>query len=353
MHQLSSYLARTISASIVLVLVVIIGIDVIAAVIDELGEMRANYDFIAVLKYVALSIPGSIYDYLPFSCLVGCLAGLGLLASNSELVVIRSAGISTARIVWMVVRPALVIALVGLLISEYVAPNTENIAQSERAKAMRSERSVLGDQGLWHREGENFMHFDVVEPNGVLHGVMIYEFDAARRLQKTIYAERAIYQQQTWVLEDVNESVVEPRLIQQTRLSSRPWHTDLSPDLLNILVLEPDDLSMVALWRYAAYLRSQGLNGGFYQLAFWKKVLQPVSTLTLVLIAASFIFGPLREVTMGFRIFTGVIVGIVFRTTQDMLSPASMVYGFPPIYASLAPIIIGMAVGFVLLKRVR
>ena len=82
-------------------------------------------------------------------------------------------------------------------------------------------------------------------------------------------------------------------------------------------------------------------------------MLQPLSTLTLVLVAISFIFGPLREVTMGYRIFVGVLVGIVFRIAQDMLAPASLVYGFQPIYASLVPIVFCAVVGFWFLSRAR
>jgi lipopolysaccharide export system permease protein len=115
--------------------------------------------------------------------------------------------------------------------------------------------------------------------------------------------------------------------------------------------LDPLDLSVQGLWSYSQFLDHQGLNNGSYLLAFWKKLLQPLSTLTLVLVAISFIFGPLREVTMGFRVFIGVLVGIVFRTTQDMLGPASLVYGFDPIYASGVPILICALLGAVLLKK--
>jgi lipopolysaccharide export system permease protein len=56
---------------------------------------------------------------------------------------------------------------------------------------------------------------------------------------------------------------------------------------------------------------------------------------------------------MGFRIFAGVIVGIVFRTTQDLLGPASLVFGFSPIYAALGPVLICLAAGLILLSRAR
>ncbi len=118
-------------------------------------------------------------------------------------------------------------------------------------------------------------------------------------------------------------------------------------------MLDPIDLSIAGNDQYANYLQAQGLNSSPYRLAFWKKILQPLSTLALVLLAISFIFGPLREVTMGYRIFIGVLVGIVFRTAQDILAPASLVYGFQPIYASLIPIVICAVLGLWFLRRAR
>jgi lipopolysaccharide export system permease protein len=336
-----------------MVLTLILGFDVIAAIIDETGDLQGSYDFLAALRYVLYSVPGNVFEFLPFAALVGCLAGLGSLANNSELVVLRSAGVSTSRIVWMVMKPTLVIMLAGMLLSEYIAPVTESIAQSDRATALRKIDNVVSKEGLWHREGNQFMHFNVVQPNGVLYGVTIYTFDDQRRLLKTLFAERAIYQSEHWLLEDVRESHFGKDRIQQATALSQVWQTELSPDLLNILVLDPIDLPVVGLWGYSNYLNGQGLNSGPYRLAFWKKVLQPLSTLALVLIAISFVFGPLRDVTMGFRIFVGVLVGIVFRTAQDMLAPASLVYGFQPIYASLVPIIICVMIGFWLLRKAR
>lgn len=351
MRRLSRYISQAVGSAILMVLAVILGLDAIASIIDEMKNIKDNYTFFSVLRYVLYSVPGNIYEFLPFAALVGSLAGLGSLANNSELVVIRSAGVTTGRVLWMVMRPVLLITLFGFLVSEYVAPHTESIAKSERGIALRGDANIVSREGLWHREGNHYMHFDVVQPNGVLYGVNIFEYDERRRLQKSIRAERAIYQQGHWLLEDITESHFLDKKIAMEAHSSRVWDIDLSPSLLGILMLDPLDLSVKGLWEYASYLQEQGLNGGSYLLAFWKKVLQPLSTITLVLVAISFIFGPLREVTMGFRVFVGVLVGIVFRTTQDMLGPASLVYGFEPIYASGIPIVVCAVFGIVLLRR--
>ncbi|EGH42433.1 hypothetical protein PSYPI_08415, partial [Pseudomonas syringae pv. pisi str. 1704B] len=44
---------------------------------------------------------------------------------------------------------------------------------------------------------------------------------------------------------------------------------------------------------------------------------------------------PQRSVTLGQRVFTGVVVGFTFRIVQDLLGPSSLLFGFPPLLAVL------------------
>ena len=129
------------------------------------------------------------------------------------------------------------------------------------------------------------------------------------------------------------------------------WDVSLTPQLLNTVILAPESLSITGLWDYIHYLSDQGLNNARYWLAFWTKVLQPMVTAALVLMAISFIFGPLRSVTLGQRVFTGVLVGFVFRIAQDLLGPSSQVFGFPPLLAVVIPAGICALAGVWLLRR--
>src|SRR5690606_22997501 len=136
-------------------------------------------------------------------------------------------------------------------------------------------------------------------------------------------------------------------------LPSRRWETPLTPGLLNIIVAEPETLSIRNLRYYINYLHEQGLGSSDYSLAFWEKFLQPIATVSLVLVAISFIFGPLREVTMGQRIFTGVVFGVVFRLIQSLLESSSVVFGFAPVIAVAIPIFFCVLLGIFLLIRAR
>lgn len=351
MPQISRYVARQVAAATLLVLAVLVGIDIISGVIDQAGDFDDRYTVLSALWYTLLTVPSRIYAFLPFAALIGCLSGLGTLATTSELIVIRSAGVSVARILWMAIRPTLLIALAGALCAEYVGPPLKQLAESYRAVALEKDDIGISRYGLWHREDNRFIHFNAVQPNGELLGITLYEIDAQRRLQSALFARRAVYQGDHWLFEDVRETRFAADKLERVEAPQRRWDTQLSPQLLNILVLEPRDLSISGLWNYVQFLRAQGSNAGEYELAFWNKVLLPLAIVSLILVAASIVFGPLRQATMGYRVFVGVLIGVVFRVSQDMLGPASLVFGFAPILASAVPIGLSLLAGALILRR--
>jgi len=353
MRRLDRYIVSSVSSAMLLVMAIVLSLDFLFAFIGEMGELANDYQALDALMFVMTTLPRRIYDYLPLGAFMGCLVGLGAMAKNSELVVIRAAGVSTGRIVLSAMKPALTVVLIGLLLGEFVAPYTEKMAQSQRAVLQGAESNIATHSGLWHREGQVFMHFNAVEPNGVLHGLSLQYYDESKRLLKSRFAKRAIFQRGRWQLENVVQTEFLDGRTAVSRFPILDWDTELSPSVLNVLIVKPDNLSISGLFTYAKYLQEQDLSSAEYMMSFWKKLLQPLSTAVLVLVAISFVFGPLRSVTMGFRVFSGVVVGLLFKYAQDLLGPSSLVFGFNPIYATLVPIVVCFLVGAYLLKKAR
>ncbi|AMR65996.1 MULTISPECIES: LPS export ABC transporter permease LptG [Pseudomonadaceae] len=351
MHKLDRYIGTSVFLAILSVLGIIVGLALLFAFIDELGDLSDSYGTLEALIYVVLTLPRRAYEMLPMAALIGCLIGLGSLASNSELTIMRAAGVSVGRIVWAVMKPMLVLMLVGVLIGEYLAPWSENQAQAHRSLAQGGGEAQSSKHGLWHRQGQEYVHINAVQPGGKLIGVTRYQFDEQRKLQAASFARRAQYQGDHWQLEEVKTTLFHDRRTEVQQADRQRWDIELTPQLLGTVVLAPDALSISGLWRYIHYLGEQGLSNGSYWLAFWTKVLQPLVTAALVLMAISFIFGPLRSVTLGQRVFTGVLVGFVFRIAQDLLGPSSLVFGFSPLLAVVVPAGICALAGFFLLRR--
>ncbi|WP_439877021.1 LPS export ABC transporter permease LptG [Pseudomonas prosekii] len=351
MVKLDRYIGSSVFVAILAVLGIILGLATLFAFIDEMGDASDTYTLLDVLVYVLLTAPRRMYDMLPMAALIGCLIGLGSLASNSELTIMRAAGVSIGRIVWAVMKPMLVLMIAGVLIGEYVAPATEVVAQAKRSLAQGSGDAQSARHGLWHRQGDEFIHVNSVQPNGLLYGVTRYRFDKERHLLSASFAKRAEFDTDHWQLSEVTTTLFHDKSTVVDNPAVERWEIALSPQLLSTVVMAPESLSISGLWGYIHYLSDQGLANGRYWLAFWVKVLQPLVTAALVLMAISFIFGPLRSVTLGQRVFTGVLVGFTFRIVQDLLGPSSLVFGFSPLFAVLVPATVCGLAGVWLLRR--
>ncbi len=351
MRKITSYISRTVFGAIALTLLVFASLDFIFSFIDELNKIKGDYTATEAFYYMLLSMPRRLYSLIPFACLIGSLIGLGLLANTSELVVVRAAGVSVKRIVWIVLRPALIFIMLSMVIGEYVVPTTELMADNRRV--LLRDNYVRTSRNMWQREGNEYLFVQAVMPGGVAYGLRRYQFDDQHHLLSASVSKQAVYQGGHWEEEEVRVSHITNDQITTETLPRRTWNTPLTPELLNILVREPEDMSLSSLRFYTRYLEEQSLNASDYALAFWQKMLRPLAIVSLVLIAISFIFGPLRSVTMGQRIFTGVVIGMGFQLLQKLIGPASLVFGFSPIIAVLLPILLCALIGGYLLSRAR
>ena len=79
-RRLSGYIGVNVMSTIAVALVAIVGLDVVAGIIDQMGDIKRNYQFVDVLIYTATKLPSTIYEYTPLASLIGCLVGLGMLA---------------------------------------------------------------------------------------------------------------------------------------------------------------------------------------------------------------------------------------------------------------------------------
>lgn len=352
MKQLDAYIARNVLVATLAVVMVIVGLDAIFALVDEMDELRGDYQFLQAVQYMLMRLPRRVYEYMQMACLIGCLAGLGSMAANSELTVMRAAGISVWRIMVAVLKPTAVLMVLSLLNAEYAVPYLERSAESMKLVAQgRDEIFSNHGKGYWHREGNEFARFSAADPNGVLYKLTVYEFDDEQQLRNVRYASKAVYQDGVWQMQKVNELFIHPGQTETRRHDSLNWSSELTPRTLNVVMFEPRDMSISDLYSYVAYLKKEGLNADRYLLSFWAKVNQPLGTFALVILGISFIFGPLRSVSPGFRIFSGIMVGLVYKYAEELLAPVSILLGFAPLLATIIPMLISSMAGVVLLRR--
>jgi hypothetical protein len=105
------------------VLLPLLGFFILADEIDAVGV--DGYGLADALVFMALSLPRYAYQVFPIATLIGALIGLGALASRSELVAMRAAGFSVARIIRAGLLGGVLLAALAVVVGEVIAPVAE------------------------------------------------------------------------------------------------------------------------------------------------------------------------------------------------------------------------------------
>src|SRR5690606_17583476 len=123
-----------------------------------------------------------------------------------------------------------------------------------------------------------FVNIGELLPDGTLREVRIFEFDAQLRLSRLLEARGASWGRGNgWELREVEEirftevpavglgPAVGTRRATATVLQ---WQTELRPEILGVLLVEPDRMSGLNLYSYIRHLRENAQNTSQYEIAF-------------------------------------------------------------------------------------
>lgn len=350
-NLIEMYLARTLLGTTLVSLSVLIGLSGLIKFIDQLRYVgRGSYDMTVAGVYVLLSLPREIELFFPMATLLGGLIGMGILASSSELTVMQSSGMSRLQIIKAAMKSALLMVLFVMALGEWVAPISETKAKEIRAQAISGGNLFASDRLTWAKDGDKFVSIGEVANRDELRDITIYHFSEDLELRHITTAKSARFIENQWQLKEVgNTSIGEQVASSENDVAQ--WPSSLTPDKLGVAIVKPEALSVTGLVEYIQYLDNNSQDSGRYQLALWRKILQPISVGVMLLLALSFIFGPLRSVTTGARIIMGVLTGFGFFVVNEVFGPLSMVYSFPPIIGALAPSLVIAAIAVHMLRR--
>ncbi|ACT08521.1 permease YjgP/YjgQ family protein [Dickeya chrysanthemi Ech1591] len=352
---LDRYIGKTIFNTIMMTLFMLVSLSGIIKFVDQLRKVgQGGYSVMGAGLYTLLSVPKDIEIFFPMAALLGALLGLGTLATRSELVVMQASGFTRLQIAGSVMKTAIPLVLLTMAIGEWVAPAGEQMARNYRSQMMYGGSMLSTQSGLWAKDGNDFVYIQRVAGESELLGVNIYHFDKQNKLLSVRYAASAVYENGGWKLSQVEESdLSDGKQIGGSQTVSGEWKTNLTPDKLGVVALEPDALSIRGLYDYINYLRQSGQEASRYQLNMWSKLFAPLSVAVMMLMALSFIFGPLRSVPAGMRIVIGISFGFLFYVLDQIFGPLSLVYHIPPVLGASLPSALFLFISIMLLLKRR
>jgi len=354
MTRIARYLMGTVIGGALVTLLVLVSLEMVFSFIDDVDHIGRNgLTAGTIMLSVLLNAPAFAYEVFPMATLIGSLMGLGGLAARNELTAMRAAGMSILGVARAVMAAGLLLGGMAFAVGEWVAPPAQRWAQELQAERSSGSIAALGDGGFWARDGQHFVQVQRALSNERLQDVRIFELGPEARIERIVTAAQARFEGDTWQLQDVAITRIDEQGVRVERLDGLAWRSELRPQVLDVVVVEPEALPAAGLYDYIRYLERNGLESDRYRLALWIKVATPLATITMLLLTVPMVFGAARSVNTGQRIFLGVLIGLVFFLANRLLNHSALVYGLPPSLSALLPTALFFVAGVIGISRIR
>lgn len=344
MKTLTRYIGREVLGAILLIFMALIMLFAFFDLIAELGNVgKGSHTISTALTFVALQLPSRMYELFPVAALIGTLFAIAQLVANSEYTVMRASGASLLQVSWALLRVGVPLAVVTFLAGEFIAPPAERLARQVKASALGdSPRDVVAQQfasGFWFKQDRSFVNIRSVLTDMTLVGVRIYDFDRDMRLTTIRTAESGRYTAAGhWQLATVETTEIGADRIRHTSLPSWDWQTVLRPSLLTVYQVPPEKLELGTLWDNTRLLSQSTQKTTRFEIAFWNKVFYPAAVIVMMILALPFAHFQRRQGGVGFRIFAGTMLGLVFFLLGRLFSHLGVLNDWPPLFSALFPL---------------
>lgn len=333
------HLAREIYSSVMLVLAAFLMLFAFFDLIHELESLgKGSYQLRQMLLFVLLTQPGHVYELTPIAVLIGTLYALTVLARHSEITVLRASGLSTAEILVTLLQVGLAFVLLTFIVGDFIAPPAERAAKEIRVAAISD---VVGQEfktGLWVKDDLSFINVKTVRPDTSLEGVRIYEFDKKQVLRSISEAKRGVYVPPgKWRLAEVSQTHFEKDRAVVSFLPEAIWQSAINPEILGVLLVMPERMSVASLYRYIQHLRENQVKTQRYEIAMWKKAVYPLAALVMMVLALPFAYLQDRMGAVSVKVFTGIMLGIGFHMLNGLFSNLGAINSWPPYFSAMTP----------------
>ena len=355
MNVLTGYIVREILKGSFVAMLILLTLFNLFTFTDELKDLgEGSYGLKEILYYLALTSPRVFYELVPASALLGSLFILGAMGNNRELIAMRAAGLSIFGIIRAVMLAGVILVVISILVGEFVAPVTERMAQLIKVSAQNKQVLMNAKYGLWLREGKKFINIRQIEDDGNLADISIYELDDQQHLHQAMHADQAVFLgNQQWNMKNIKTSEISTQQMLASTQDSQLWKSSIAPNLLKIVVVNPNNLSLYDLANYIKFLKKNNQKSHVFELAFWGRIVNPLVTFVMLLLSAPFVIGVKRGVSVGGRMMIGVVIGMGFNIIDKIVGHIGLIYDLNPLLMAFIPSLTVLALALFAVKRVQ
>ena len=354
MRVLDRYIRKTIYAAIALVVLILLGIQSFLQLVQEFRHIgQAQYGVLNALLFVPMQLPAQFYQLFPMAGFLGCLIGLGRLATSSQLIVMRASGVSIFRIAASVLKAAIPLVVIVTLLGEWVGPAWQQQSMAMRQHALHENKQVM-PTSVWMHEGHVYAHVAQITSPKTIKDIVLYRFDDHKRLVSATYAKTGeLLPDGRWRLFDLSQTLFSKRHTKVVKKKTMIFNLLLKPNLQVQAEMSAAEQSMLSLYRAIQYRHEIGLSSNQLVYALIQRMLQPLTTIVMICLGVPFVFGSLRSATIGVKVLIGVVIGFVFYMLNQLFGPVTLIYQFPPLLAAILPTLFFTMILIILLVRVK
>lgn len=398
MKILQRYFAVNIMQAVFFVLLAFLALTAFMDLTAELPAVgQGGYLIQHAFLYVALLLPGHVYEVMPVAALIGTIYAMSQFAASSEFTIMRASSMSTRQAMGMVFKIGIVFVVITFVFGEVITPRTAPLADKVKLNAKGATVAQAFRSGMWTKDvvhadgthgtvtGSRFFNARLFKPDGQLIDVKLYEFDTRMRMRSLVTAASATFEgNNTWRLADVTEtrfsnsrddgagagndagtgSTAEARaivkgmlgqdtsLVSTRKLPSMELVSEVTPKILSVSSADPDRMSASELAVYTRHLADNKQETDRFKIAFWKKLFDPLAIFVLMALALPFAYLQSRSGGVSLKIFIGIMIGVSFLLVNTLFSHLGMLTTWPPVITALAPSVLYLLLALGALWRV-
>ena len=320
--------------------------------IDKFIDLKVK--FITVFIYYLYYIPYIISLILPMAMLLACLFALGSMSQHNEIIAQKSAGISLYRITLPLLILALLISVLSGFFNEFVVPVTNQARLDmyrydikKNPRNIGTRRNDIYIQDLRNRK-VSIGFFNGLNKEALTVSLQYFNGPV---LVRRIDAKKMIWQDSTWVLQEVVErSIMDTieTINSYPQLVMKDLH--FKPENLLEVQKNPEEMSYQELKIFITEMDRIGAEIRKWVVELYLKISYPFSNFIIILFGAPIAAQKRRSGTavgIGISLMVCFIYFIFIHTGQVLGHQGTIV---PWLAAWIGNIIFGIAGVFIMIK---
>ena len=313
---LALYLSRQVGARIMAVLAGLVALGLSLDMLESSTEILDHHGVAGLGEYALLRAPLMLVTILPLGVLFGAALAFLSLAARNEMVVLRTAGYNTVRVLLLLIPLAAICGVAQSYLAARLGPAAEQ-ALAERFPDLFETRAI--EDEIWLRDWNAVIRIGRAEADGATLGdISIFQIAASGKLIQRIDAAAAHYSSAGWLLAGV--TVQRPDTLEE-QVAEMPWMTRLSPASILGAARRPELVDTGKIRQIlAGVLPGGGRGTPFYTVQLWRSYSAFVVPMVMFLFGAMASFGLSRSGGGARYVALGLVGGAFFVLTDGVFT---------------------------------